>query len=536
MAATVKKLVVSNSAALRRKYGMAGLAQVQAALKRLVAADKARAIRTTIAWLDQPATGIPAVTSSRSARQAKRAIDSLYSKHGEPDYVMLLGAPDVVPHVELRNPVYAPGPKGDPDTHVPSDLPYACDAPYGLDPNDFLGPTRVVGRLADQMGSSRVADLVGAIDRAASFKATPPGKPFVLSADVWKSASRENARLAFGATTPVKPSPPRGPGFVATTLRAPVHFINCHGDVSDPAFYGDPGMGFAHQASSLPGRVVDGAIVVAECCYGAELYAPVGGLHPGMANTYLHHGAIAYCGSTTIAYGEAAAVDRCHADILCTEFLASLRAHATTGRALLEAQQRFLQLADAGDATNAKTLAQFLLLGDPSLRPYPAPPTATATRKMAGKREAPSAAGPVAPDRAHAARRKALKSTGRALDEGMPRAHRIGKARMAIPAILRLGPEPSDATTLRFRVEHPAQSAATVPGKAAAKFRAFARAASAPTPRVDEVRIEFLSPPPPQPGDAFTGSLRKSPLRVVRAEVVRLAKGEVISRRRIWSK
>jgi hypothetical protein len=40
---------------------------------------------------------------------------------------MILGAPDVVPHQDLTNPVFDP-PDNDPDQFAYGDLPYACDA------------------------------------------------------------------------------------------------------------------------------------------------------------------------------------------------------------------------------------------------------------------------------------------------------------------------------------------------------------------------------------------------------------------------
>ena len=66
---------------------------------------------------------------------------------------MILGAPDVVPHQDLANPAFAP--PDDPDQFAYGDVPYACDAPYSTRPEDFVGPTRVVGRLPDLTGGSR---------------------------------------------------------------------------------------------------------------------------------------------------------------------------------------------------------------------------------------------------------------------------------------------------------------------------------------------------------------------------------------------
>ena len=45
-----------------------------------------------------------------------------------PEYVMLLGAWDIIPHQSLKNPALADRRSEDPDPLVPSDLPYACDA------------------------------------------------------------------------------------------------------------------------------------------------------------------------------------------------------------------------------------------------------------------------------------------------------------------------------------------------------------------------------------------------------------------------
>jgi hypothetical protein len=42
------------------------------------------------------------------------------------------------------------------DPDVPSDLPYACEAAFSRRPQDFLGPTRVVGRLPDLTGRRTV--------------------------------------------------------------------------------------------------------------------------------------------------------------------------------------------------------------------------------------------------------------------------------------------------------------------------------------------------------------------------------------------
>ncbi len=51
-----------------------------------------------------------------------------------------------------------------------------------------------------------------------------------------------------------------------------------------------------------------------------------------------------------------------------------MRAGASTGEAALKARLQFIQLLSIADPTDLKTLAQFSLMGDPSLHPVAAPP------------------------------------------------------------------------------------------------------------------------------------------------------------------
>ncbi len=232
-------------------------------------------------------------------------------------------------------------------------------------------------------------------------------------------------------------------------MRAPIHFINCHGGPTDPNYYGDePEFPDAHLPANIAGIVAKGAVVVAECCYGGEIYSPPKGVAVGLANTYLSQGAIAYCGATNTAYGDATAATRCAADILCTDYMSAVMKRASTGRALLEARQAFVKSegADVIDPVDQKTLGQFLLLGDPSLRPFGA---GLAPEKVVGlSKSIVAAAGPGGMKRGgakskakanakalspheHRARRDYLKKEGAALSRSTPCAQ---KAAGATPA------------------------------------------------------------------------------------------------------
>jgi hypothetical protein len=126
----------------------------------------------------------------------------------------------------------------------------------------------------------------------------------------------------------------------------------------------------AINTSTLPNKVVPGAVVVAECCYGAELFAPILPHQPlGMAYSYLEHGAATFLGSTTISYGGALAKDLTCADDLCLFFLERLLLGDSCGEALRHARNSILIGQKQIGNHEIKTLAQFILLGDPSRKP-----------------------------------------------------------------------------------------------------------------------------------------------------------------------
>lgn len=145
-------------------------------------------------------------------------------------YVMLLGAPDVLPQQRLRNPT------SDEDPDVPSDLPYACHAPASDDPGDFVGPVRVVGRLPDLLGATEPTFLVRLIGKAATWSSRAPSayQPvFGLSTDSWKVSTRLSVGQLGTNGNAVHVSPTEGPAFPVADLRSRTHFVNCHGGDTD---------------------------------------------------------------------------------------------------------------------------------------------------------------------------------------------------------------------------------------------------------------------------------------------------------------
>jgi hypothetical protein len=372
----IDKVIVALQAALLAKYGQAGLARIAKALKDLIAADKRRGLATIVVHLDEAddMAGFGGhIAHKPDARAVKGAIDRIAAA-AQPHYILLLGGPDVMPMVHLLNPAHG-GKDGDSDRWVPSDLPYACEAPYSTNANRFRGPTRVVGRLPDLMAASEPTLLTRLIMAAARAKPRPRSEyqsSFSLSAAAWAASTQLSLLNTFGHAKSMHQSPHKGPHWRAALLAPRVHFINCHGAHNRPEYYGQPpgveDYPVSHHSKSLHGKISAGTVVAAECCYGAQLYDPARSEgHKGIALTYLEDGAACVFGSTTIAYGPSEGNGS--ADLICQYFVQQVLAGASLGRAALEARQKFAGSRTHLDPIDLKTLAKFYLLGDPSAQP-----------------------------------------------------------------------------------------------------------------------------------------------------------------------
>ena len=372
---SILKLIISCKKPLTSKYG-ADLKKVDALLAKLAAADKSKAITTKIVYIDDPASAAKAgisVAASNSEKDCKNAVDALYKKL-KPDYILLFGAQDIVPFVSIVNPA------SDEDSTVPSDLPYACDAPYSTRAQDFTGPTRVVGRLPDIPEKGDPGYVQTLIDTAIGAK---PGKAadysayFGITAKVWQKSTSLSLQSIFGNSTGLLQCPTDTATSRSGNLKPLAHFINCHGAQLDYGFYGQSGSSYPESMNTknLTGKVSKGTVVAAECCYGAQLIDANNAGANGrlsISNNYLLNGALGFLGSSTIAYGPADSNDQ--ADLVCAYFFSSVLKGASIGRALLEARQQYLSKSGPHlDPVALKTMCQFYLLGDPSIQPVANP-------------------------------------------------------------------------------------------------------------------------------------------------------------------
>jgi len=374
------KIIVTNLSALKAKYKSAGASKIKTAVASLIAADKQRGLTTRLINIDDAQAmkkvDGTAVTNAKDARQNKRAIDAVFKKL-RPDYLLILGSIDVIPHQDMKNPVFEPG--DDDDEFAFGDLPYACEKAYSRKPEDFVGPTRVVGRLPDHVGDTDPAYLIGLLKTAANFKSRPIADYdgyFAISAARWEGSTRLSLDNMFGFNDKLNLSPKKGPSWTAGALSKKLHFINCHGAPVSTTFLGQkrkgqPGEEFpiSHNASLLKGKIVEGTVAAVECCYGAEQFDPFmfSNGQMGIAGEYLAGKAYGFFGSSTIAYGPAD--DNGAADLICQFFLKHVMEGASLGRAALEARQEFAESSSNLDPVDLKTIAQFYLLGDPSVVP-----------------------------------------------------------------------------------------------------------------------------------------------------------------------
>lgn len=426
------KILVTHGAALSRKYGRSGAARVRTALEALVDADARRGLVSRVLLLDNT-TSMRAIKTGKVADGdwvgALKAVDHAVTRY-QPSYIAIVGAGDVVPQCPVRNPFRGLG--GDPDPYVPSDLPYACDFPDSwtgsaddrLEPAELLAVTRVVGRIPDLVGATNPSMLLTALATAATYTqrtARTYERAFVVSAAVWKGSTQQSVDLLPGPSPATELSPPEQSGWTKRELSPLVHFVNCHGGDTTPDWFGQARGGavdtIALRPEDVDGRVREGTVVAAECCYGAMHMAPadLGGRLP-MLWAYLRSGTYGAVGSSTTAYGPADGNGQ--ADLICRYVIEGIVAGASCGRAMLDARQRFIRESGSMAPEDLKTLAQFDLLGDPSLAPV----------ALAG-RPAPAGPAPKAaaaePQAALAQRRTVLAATGRALSAAVPRAGRL---------------------------------------------------------------------------------------------------------------
>ena len=383
------KVIVSHRGALRDKYGDQGLDLIKSAVDELVAADAKRGLQTEVIFIDdadamQKLGGKPSTRKSRVApdstdptqqQEAKDAVDTIAAARS-PAYLMLLDGPDVIPHISLDNPAFGFVELVPTERTIASDLPYASSARFSRKVADYLSIARAVGRVPNVPGSNDPSTITQYLKRTAAAEPRPVSDYqsfFTLSAQEFKNSTAQTV-AALQQIGEFDIAPPAGPPATDGRFARLSHFINCHGEKDSAEFFGsdDQHRIVAMNSSQVATRATEGTVVAAECCYGAQLYDPkLAKAEVPICISYIAKGALGFFGSTNIAFGGTGSKPNGRADLITHFFFENILAGSSLGKAVAEARQRFIdeqfkQFMDGGDL---KTLAQFILLGDPSVIP-----------------------------------------------------------------------------------------------------------------------------------------------------------------------
>lgn len=379
------KLSLTHRGRLRAKYGASGVAAIEQAVSKWQAKDGVRGFRNVFLGVDDGAAlkpfGVAPVQGAVTAAKVKGVVDRLCAKLA-PEYLVLLGAGDVVPQFEVANPTLHDD--GDTDPRVPTDNPYACSRPFvAAQRSSYLIPDRVVGRIPDLPGATDPALLLEGLATAAGWKSKPASSyagDLLACCDEWVGAGRACVQAIGRAPGRLQVSPPATATSPAIRGRHGklLQMIKVHGAELDAQFYGQAGNSYPELLTSptITGRTRPGTVVGAMCCFGAALFDPTdpAAVVPGalpIPAVYLEQGAFGFAGSTTTAW--VGVEQMMCADWVVTGFLKSVLGGASLGRAFLEAKQDFVNWIQkqgrSPDLAEEKTLLQFVLLGDPSIHP-----------------------------------------------------------------------------------------------------------------------------------------------------------------------
>tara|TARA_R110000868_G_scaffold11516_3_gene56304 strand:- start:2306 stop:3826 length:1521 start_codon:yes stop_codon:yes gene_type:complete len=371
------KNIVTNVAALKAKYGT-NYPIIQAALTPLIAHDRANNIVTTVYDVSDPVqmawVKAPVVKNPADAMQFKQCFDEIIA-NTNPHASMILGGPDIVPHVPVVNPA------ADDDSIVPSDLPYACAGRYSTSAFNFTAPSRILTRLPDIAGGTDANYLATLLRTPVSYRQVKASSYtdtyFSPGVADWQAELQGTLAVVFGNYSDLYLSPPNGPNWTSAQYQQQFHYINCHGSSNDPSFYGQSGASYPKAMDSplVNGRLTNGMGSIAACCYSAQLYNPyAGGARTPplpMSNTYLQSNAIFYMGSSVICYGGSPPYNQPkNANLAASAYAARIFAGDTIGQAMLSTWQTISASYTAtGSLLALKTLVEFMAFGDVTTAP-----------------------------------------------------------------------------------------------------------------------------------------------------------------------
>jgi hypothetical protein len=369
-------LAVSSRKKLRERYDEKGLGRIEKALESYTQGLSKRRITLKVAFLDDASSMSEydlKPTRRITAVSAKNAIDRLISKleksRGTSVSLLILGGGEVIPYFKLSNPTL------DSDAFVPSDNPYGCKR-GAVSAEKCLLPERPVGRMPDGNGSS-IKLLLSQIESASEPSGVLPlaGGALGYTAAVWRKASQQ-VWSDMGWKGRLRVSPPLSYVDVKASWfkgRGSLYF-NLHGSDRDPHWFGQKGTKFTTALSPMSVRRLNQrrTVVLTEACYGAiEMKRQK---ESSIALAFLSTGSLSVVGSTCVAYG-AIIPPVSEADLVALHFFRNVEKGMTVGEALVNARAQLAASAVSRqgnlDDDDRKTILQFVLFGDPTLKIEP---------------------------------------------------------------------------------------------------------------------------------------------------------------------
>lgn len=344
-----------------------------------------------------------------------------------PDSVFIIGGPDIIPFCRLPNPsfdsdreVLSDNPYGTKDSAYLLPERVVGRIPDGSEQNpafllqqlagiirrqrlELISPkvlTPLPLRMLEGLLPSRARQSIAALDNTLQFEQDwlelnmgkgeqfldtgRAGKmpPFFYSAEAWKQSTETLRRFLFN-DSPIAFSPPmQAQNFDARQLeRARLLHFNLHGFQNTSNWYGQSQASrlvTSPSLSSLPlaftpdlaaGVKSSGTVVFSEACYGSFMAGKK--VNESVALTLLAGGASAVVASTVISYGSAGEELSCAGHLAYYFWRGVLTQGYTFGRALQAAKIEYARerLGAGHNLTgdDAKTLLEFVLLGDPTI-------------------------------------------------------------------------------------------------------------------------------------------------------------------------